>query len=104
MRLAFTAATLLILVRSIFRVAELAHGFGSRLANDQVAFMILEGGMIILATGLMAGFHPGRYFGDKWGESGWRIGRESRGEEVKIMLMDDTWSNDVYLRPLPLAR
>lgn len=61
--LALTVVTLVILVRLCFCVAELAHGFGSKLANNQVAFMILEGAMIILATSSMAVFHPGRYVG-----------------------------------------
>ncbi|KAL4772357.1 RTA1 like protein-domain-containing protein [Aspergillus nidulans var. acristatus] len=52
-------ATLLIFIRSIFRVAELNGGFGSELANDEVAFMILEGAMMVIACGWMSLFHPG---------------------------------------------
>ncbi|KAL4993619.1 RTA1 like protein-domain-containing protein [Aspergillus recurvatus] len=52
-------ATLLIFVRSIFRVAELNGGFGSDLANDEVSFMILEGAMMAVACGCMSLFHPG---------------------------------------------
>lgn len=55
-----------ILVRSCFRVAELAHGFSGKLANEQVPFMILEGLMMILAVFLMTIFHPGRYVGHDW--------------------------------------
>ncbi|KAG4441697.1 hypothetical protein IFR05_002831 [Cadophora sp. M221] len=69
---ACTFATGLILVRSCFRVAELVDGFRSKLANDEVLFMILEGGMIILATLILTVFHPGRYFKrEMWKESGW---------------------------------
>jgi RTA1 like protein len=71
--LAFAAATILILVRSCFRVAELAHGFRGKLANDQVIFMILEGGVMILATFLLTAFAPGRYVGKEWKNSGWGI-------------------------------
>ncbi|OOO05032.1 RTA-like protein [Aspergillus oryzae] len=42
-------ATLTIFIRSIFRVAELNGGFSSDLANDEVAFMILEGAMMVIA-------------------------------------------------------
>ena len=62
----FTAAFVFILIRCSFRVAELAHGFKGKLANEQVPFMILEGGMMILAVLLMTIFHPGRYIGEDW--------------------------------------
>lgn len=55
-----------ILIRSAFRVAELAHGFDGKLANEEVPFMILEGGMMILAIFLMTAFHPGRYCAQEW--------------------------------------
>ncbi|KAH9217446.1 RTA1 like protein-domain-containing protein, partial [Leptodontidium sp. 2 PMI_412] len=48
--LGMAAATILILIRSSFRVAELAHGFQSRLANDQVTFILLEGGGGTIST------------------------------------------------------
>ncbi|KAL2062845.1 hypothetical protein VTL71DRAFT_5917 [Oculimacula yallundae] len=68
---AFAFATGFILIRSCFRVAELVHGFRSKLANDEALFMFLEGGMIILATLIMTVFHPGRYFRrEMWKESG----------------------------------
>ena len=50
---ALATATILIFVRSIFRVAELQSGFDSELANDEVALMILEGAMMVLAVGLL---------------------------------------------------
>lgn len=59
-------ATVLILVRSSYRVAELSGGFGGNLANEEVPFMILEGAMIVLATLCLTVFHPGRCLGDQW--------------------------------------
>jgi hypothetical protein len=41
-------ATLFIFIRSAFRIAELPQGFGRKVANDQVTFMVLEGGMVTL--------------------------------------------------------
>ncbi|KAH7380939.1 RTA1 like protein-domain-containing protein [Cadophora sp. MPI-SDFR-AT-0126] len=74
---AFTLATFLILIRSCFRVAELVNGFRSKLANNEVAFMILEGGMIVFAALILTFFHPGLYFGrEMWKGDGW--GRELR--------------------------
>ncbi|KAH8598954.1 RTA1 like protein-domain-containing protein [Bisporella sp. PMI_857] len=62
----FAIAFFFILVRSCFRVAELSHGFEGKLANEEVPFMILEGGMMILTTILMTIWHPGRYMKAEW--------------------------------------
>ncbi|KAJ5810977.1 RTA1 domain protein [Penicillium robsamsonii] len=59
---ALVVATITIFIRSCFRVAELKGGFGSDLANDQVAFMILEGAMIIIACSALTAIHPGVVF------------------------------------------
>ena len=67
--LAFAVAFLFILVRSCFRVAELSHGFNGKLANQEIPFMILEGGMMLAATVLMTLFHPGRYMKAEWKKS-----------------------------------
>ena len=66
MIIALAIATVLILVRSIYRVAELAGGFNGTIANNQAAFMILEGPLIIIAISLLTFYHPGRVFGDLW--------------------------------------
>ncbi|GKZ18429.1 hypothetical protein AbraIFM66951_000988 [Aspergillus brasiliensis] len=59
-------ATLLIFIRSIFRTAELNGGFSSGLANDEIAFMILEGASMIVACGTMSIFHPGLSLKGHW--------------------------------------
>ncbi|KAL5045006.1 hypothetical protein BDW71DRAFT_95074 [Aspergillus fruticulosus] len=60
-------ATICIYVRSVFRVAELSGGFDSHLANDEVAFMVLEGAMIsIAAIALSTWGHPGVGFQGHW--------------------------------------
>jgi hypothetical protein len=38
--------------------------------------MILEGAMITLATTALTVFHPGRAFGEKWRDPGWRWKKE----------------------------
>lgn len=76
-------ATLLILTRSIFRVAELSKGFTSSLANDEVTFMVLEGAMIVLATAVLTAVHPGRAFGVKWANAGWKFGKQKRMRNVE---------------------
>lgn len=65
-------ATITIFIRCVFRVAELKGGFDSELANNEIAFMILEGAMIVIACVCMTAFHPGYCFGGKWGKTEWR--------------------------------
>ena len=59
-------ATITIFVRSCFRVAELSGGFGGHLANDQVTFMVLEGGMVAVAALALTVAHPAFVFGREW--------------------------------------
>jgi hypothetical protein len=54
------------MIRSVFRVAELRDGFQSKLAGNEVAFMVLEGGMIVVATVFLTVFHPGHCLGVSW--------------------------------------
>jgi RTA1 like protein len=89
-RLAFALATILILVRSLFRIAELAHGFQSKLANDQAAFMLLEGGVMAFATLLMTMFHPAGYINQQG----------ARDKQIKDMILLQSAEN---FSPLLLA-
>ena len=74
-----TLATILILARSLFRVVELWYGFTSKVANNEVTFMVLEGALVVLATLLMTLFHPGKVFDEKWSDAaGWRFGRNGK--------------------------
>lgn len=59
-------AVLSIFIRSIFRLAAFAQGSRSALAYDEVAFMALEGTMMVLATVCLTIFHPGLCFGGQW--------------------------------------
>ena len=72
-------ATLFIFIRSCFRVAELCQGFDSSLANSQITFMILEGAMIVLATSLLTGLHPGVAVGKEyWAMADWAAGLQKQ--------------------------
>ena len=66
-------ATILIFIRSIYRVVELQNGFNGTIANNEVAFMILEGPMIILASLLLTVFHPGYVFKENWQAAAWSL-------------------------------
>lgn len=70
-------ATLCIFIRSAFRVAELSLGFGRKLANGQVTFMVLEGGMVTTAIIILTVCHTGLTFGrTNWEQASWSIFRK----------------------------
>ncbi|KAF3768087.1 RTA1-domain-containing protein [Cryphonectria parasitica EP155] len=58
--------TLLILIRTCYRCAELSGGFLGHLAQDQVAFMVLDGAMILSASILLTIENPAWVFGETW--------------------------------------
>ncbi len=64
--LALVLATVTILIRSIFRVAELTGGFHGALWNNEVDFMVLDGVMVAVASICLTVFHPGLAFHGRW--------------------------------------
>ena len=60
------SAVLTILIRSAFRVAELQGGFHNKLANNEVALMILEGAMVSIACICLTGLHPTLLVSKNW--------------------------------------
>lgn len=88
-------ATVLILVRSVYRLAELQGGFTSALANNEVVFMIFEGPMIILAVLLLTVFHPGFCLGKRglWsmkafkGQAVYIGGKSANSSEEKMSMV-----------------
>ena len=68
-------ATLLIYIRSIYRVAELSAGFHSDLANNEVAFMVLDGALISLASIILTVLQPGVVFKADWTAANFSVGR-----------------------------
>ncbi|KZL84935.1 rta1 like protein [Colletotrichum incanum] len=51
-----------VMVRCIYRVAEMAGGWGNHIMQDEVSFMILDGGLVLICVTLLTVFHPGVYF------------------------------------------
>lgn len=95
------AATILIFVRCIYRVAELWEGFGGHLANDEVTFMIFEGPMIIIAITAITVFHPGRVFGDLWVPAGKGVrsmGKLTEDRHSSVQLTNAEWNSTAYQR------
>jgi hypothetical protein len=54
------SATLLVYLRTCFRLAETAEGLGGNLSTGEVYFGTLEFAPVVLAVLLLAGWHPGR--------------------------------------------
>jgi RTA1 like protein len=71
-------ATLAIFVRSVYRCVELRAGFHSKLANQQITFMILDGAMIASACILLTVFHPGLSFQGRWHDASWSLGKKDK--------------------------
>jgi hypothetical protein len=99
---ALLAATILIFVRSIYRVAELWDGFNGKLANEEATFMVFEGPMIILAVAALTVLHPGRVFADLWvpaGKGVTSMGKlaENQGSSVHLTEQQE-WNSTAYQR------
>ncbi|PSK41783.1 hypothetical protein B9Z65_9169 [Elsinoe australis] len=71
MAFGLATATLFIFIRCVYRVAELSGGFNSELANDEIAFNILEGPMIMIACLALTALHPGLCFRGAWRDANW---------------------------------
>ncbi|KAJ9610485.1 phospholipid-translocating ATPase rsb1 [Cladophialophora chaetospira] len=79
MLIAIAISTLTILVRSVYRLAELQQGFDGKLANNELEFMILEGPMIFIAVALLTIWHPGYVLGTKlWNEAGFHLRKQKK--------------------------
>ncbi|KIH88818.1 RTA1 domain protein [Sporothrix brasiliensis 5110] len=60
--IAVTIAYGCILIRCIYRIAEMAGGWGNKIMQDEPSFIVLEGFMIMIAVAILAGFQPGYFF------------------------------------------
>nr|XP_036580441.1 RTA1 like protein [Colletotrichum truncatum]KAF6788353.1 RTA1 like protein [Colletotrichum truncatum] len=56
-----TGAYACVMIRCIYRVAEMAGGWGNHIMQDEVSFMILDGGLVLICVSLLTVFHPGFY-------------------------------------------
>lgn len=77
---AFVIATLLVFLRTCFRLAETAQGVKSFLFGNEGFFIGLEFVPILLSVLIFNGWHPGSYLGrrDKAREATLRDGNEER--------------------------
>jgi hypothetical protein len=77
-------ATATLFVRTVFRAIELSEGFGGRLANNQLQFMILDGAMVIIACICMTVMHPGYGFEKRWNEARFSFFDDKDGSEQEV--------------------
>lgn len=74
---AFAAATLLVYLRTCFRLAETAEGLGGELYSNEVYFGVLEFAPVVLAVGIFAIWFPGRCVGRTVSDTG--VGEAEKG-------------------------
>ncbi|KAK4247463.1 RTA1 like protein [Corynascus novoguineensis] len=51
-----------LLIRCIYRIAEMAGGWGNHIMQDEPSFVVLESFMVLIASALLAVFAPGIFF------------------------------------------
>lgn len=81
-------AVVFVFIRSIYRCIELHGGFNGSLANDEVAFMVLESPMIIIAAALLTVWHPGVVFQGRWADAMWRFDGKDDVEAIAVKVED----------------
>ncbi|KAJ7054248.1 RTA1-domain-containing protein [Mycena amicta] len=62
---ALAFSTLMLFIRGIYRIVELAGGWHGRVLHTEVYFNILDGGMVVLALYTLNFVHPGRFLGSR---------------------------------------
>lgn len=75
---ALGVSSVLVLLRTIFRLAETSQGVFGYLSSDEAFFGSLEFAPIVVAVGILAVWHPGR-----WPIGGQEVKRESGGEDMR---------------------
>ncbi|KAJ7466500.1 RTA1-like protein [Mycena latifolia] len=65
MIIALAFSTLVLFIRGIYRIVELAGGWHGRVLHTEVYFNVLDGGMVVLAIVSLNLAHPGRLLGSR---------------------------------------
>lgn len=63
---ALVVAYLCISIRCIYRIAEMAGGWGNPIMKDEPAFVVLDGFMCVVAVLALNIFHPGFLFKESY--------------------------------------
>ncbi|KAJ3508799.1 hypothetical protein NM208_g15767 [Fusarium decemcellulare] len=59
---AVTGAYSAILTRCIYRIAEMAGGWGNHIMQDEPSFLVLDSSLVLITGFLLTAFHPGLFF------------------------------------------
>ncbi|KAK3376243.1 RTA1 like protein-domain-containing protein [Lasiosphaeria ovina] len=59
---AMTGAYAGLAIRCVYRIAEMAGGWGNHIMQDEPSFVVLESFAVLIASGLLAAFPPGIFF------------------------------------------
>ncbi|KAF4995307.1 hypothetical protein FGRMN_5206 [Fusarium graminum] len=59
---AVTGAYFAILTRCIYRIAEMAGGWGNHIMQDEPSFLVLDSSLVLITGFLLTAFHPGLFF------------------------------------------
>ncbi|KAM0563401.1 hypothetical protein ACHAPJ_001122 [Fusarium lateritium] len=51
-----------ILTRCIYRIAEMAGGWGNHIMQDEPSFLVLDSSLVLVTGFLLTAFHPGLFF------------------------------------------
>ncbi|KAI1656757.1 RTA1-domain-containing protein [Daldinia decipiens] len=79
---AVTGAYAGILIRCIYRIAEMAGGWGNKIMQDEPSFIVLEGFCIIIPVVLLTAFPPGFLFPAMAEREARRFRRGNKGDKV----------------------
>ncbi|KAI1104075.1 RTA1-domain-containing protein [Jackrogersella minutella] len=73
-----------ILIRCIYRIAEMAGGWGNPIMQDEVSFVVLEGFCIVIPVILLTAFPPGVLFPAMAEREAQRFRSKLKSEKAKI--------------------
>ncbi|KOS23146.1 Sphingoid long-chain base transporter RSB1 [Escovopsis weberi] len=59
---AVLAAYTLIFIRCIYRIAEMAGGWGNTIMQDEPSFLVLDSSLMLVASAILTIVHPGIFF------------------------------------------
>ncbi|KAI8624853.1 hypothetical protein F5Y19DRAFT_284533 [Xylariaceae sp. FL1651] len=65
----FTIATTLIVLRTAYRIVEIAEGFQSSIAQAEELFLVLDGAAMLVAAILLLAYFPARALGQSWSQT-----------------------------------
>jgi hypothetical protein len=93
LKLALGVATLLIYIRSVYRVAELSEGFTGSIANQEIPYMFFEPVMISVACICLLAWHPSFVFGDQWQAADYRVGKGDKDTKLELGVSGKAFSS-----------